>query len=317
MSNQIFKKIKVVINPGSGRGAKLPGFLARLIGVKSRKTDTSKNSDSYQNQILNSLRKFGLNPDISLSYSSREATEIARRCTREGYDLVIAAGGDGTINSIINGLSESETALGVIPLGTLNLFALQFNIPLEIPVACEMIAKGTLRTIDLGVMNGRFFSIVCGIGFDAYVISRASKALKRKLGAGAYIITGIKSLLKYRFRSIHFLLDDKPPIHTDYIVIISNGKYYSSNMFISDKASPNDGLLDVIGFQKRNSLSILRYIWELKGGNLTELPDVEYFQAQNIRLLPHGHHKIHLDGEPIGYTPALVSVAPSAIRIVC
>lgn len=306
-----FNRVKVIINPGSGKKHNI------LQLIKGKKQNSKEDHfDYYSKLITTALLHGGITAEVIQSNSSNDATEIARNCADKGYDLVIAAGGDGTINSVVNGLAGTKTALGVIPLGTINLLAMELGIPSDVESACQIIAHARIKTMDLGKVNDRYFTSLCGIGFDAYVITATHSSLKKKFGAGAFILNGIKNLTSYPFHSIRLSINHKYN-KTGYIVIVGNGKYYGASMLIAPDASSNDGLLDVVIFQKRDALSLMRYIWELHKGDLTALPDVEHFQATQISIGRHGHHKLHLDGEYYGKTPVEITIAPSALKVVC
>ena len=303
-----FTRVKVIMNPGSGKNGKK--------GKDRNKISKEGIYNQYSERILSTLHQSRIDAEVIQSSSPTDATEIARQCVKEGYDLVIAAGGDGTINSVVNGLAGSQTALGIIPLGTINLFAMELKIPSDIESACQIIGHGRIQSIDLGKVNDRYFTSLCGIGFDAYVISKTESSLKKQFGSGAYILNGIRDLLRYPFHSIRLCVDQK--IHkSGYIVIVGNGKYYGSSILIAPGASIHDGVLDVVIFQKRDALSLLRYIWELHKGDLTALPDVEHIQAKHISIEHHGHHKVHVDGEYYGKAPVEISIVPSALKVVC
>jgi YegS/Rv2252/BmrU family lipid kinase len=303
-----FTRVKVILNPGSGKN----GDKGRWRNKKSKGINCKQCSEF----ILSTLYQSRIDAEIIQSTSSTDATGIARQCAKEGYDLVIAAGGDGTINSVVNGLAGSQTALGIIPLGTINLMAMELKIPNDLESACRIIAHGRLKTIDLGKVNDRFFTSLCGIGFDAYVIGQTQSSLKKQFGSAAFIINGIKNLIRYPFHSIRLCINQKI-YKSGYIVIVGNGKYYGASVLIAPGADNHDGLLDVVIFQKKDSLSLLRYIWELHKGDLTALPDVEHIQAKHISIERHGHHKLHVDGEYYGKTPVEISVVPSALKVVC
>ncbi|HEX2959237.1 MAG TPA: YegS/Rv2252/BmrU family lipid kinase [Chitinispirillaceae bacterium] len=309
-----FSRVKVILNPGSGKSSgsqKVLNFFAGNWKYKHRKT-----SVNYAEHISNTLKQMGMEAEIIESTSSKHAEEIARGCGENGDDLVIAAGGDGTINSVVNGLAGSQTALGIIPIGTINLFALELDIPTDIDSACQIIGHARIKTIDLGKVNDRYFTSLCGIGFDADVISHTRSSMKKLLGAGAFILNGIKALFRYSFKSIQISIDQTNP-KTGYIVIIGNGKYYGPSMLIAPEVSSHDGLLDIVIFKKKDALSLLRYVWELHKGDLTALSDVEHFRGKHISIGRQGRHKLHIDGEYYGRTPVEISVVSSALKVVC
>lgn len=303
-----FNRVKVIINPVSGK--------RNDKGKGQNQKSKQGNYNQYSERILYTLHQSKIDAEIVQTSSSTAATGIARQCAKEGYDLVVAAGGDGTINSVVNGLAGSQTALGIIPLGTINLLAMELKIPGDIESACRIIGHGRMKTIDLGKVNDRFFISLCGIGFDAYVISQTHSSLKKQFGSAAFIINGIKDLIRYPFHSIKLHINQK--IHkSGYIVIVGNGRYYGASVLIAPDASTDDGLLDVVIFQKRDAVSLLRYIWELHKGDLSALADVEHIRTKHISIERHGRHKVHVDGEYYGRTPVEISIVPSALKVVC
>ena len=312
-----FSKIKVIFNPSSGKGTQLPSWVNALLGIKRRSLDMYYSIEQYERKIRYYLSELGIKAEMVRSSSAEDATRIAKKCAAEGYDCVIAVGGDGTINSIANGLACTETALAVIPLGTVNLFALQLDLPIDIRSACQLVARGRVKKIDLGKINDSYFSCLCGIGFDAFIINSADSNLKRSLGALAYIISGIRHLIRYRFHSIKISVDNQPVKRSGYMILVSNGKFYSANMIISPKARIDDGLLDVVIFKNRNVFSLARYLIGLRKGNLIDFADVEYYQGKNLSIEKHGRHFIHTDGEYFGRTPVEISVVPWALKVVC
>ncbi|MFP4014109.1 MAG: YegS/Rv2252/BmrU family lipid kinase [Chitinispirillaceae bacterium] len=312
-----FKKIRLIINPHSGAGYQMPGILRKLFGIRKRFLDVSLKGASFTGKIRQYLNEFGMYPEISETKSSDEATQTALLCSRQGYDLVIAAGGDGTINAVVNGLAGSGTALGVIPLGTVNVYAINLDIPMEIRSACQLIARGNTRRIDLGKAAGRYFTCLAGIGFDAYIVNQADKGLKKALGAAAYILIGLKNLVRYRFSPIRLRIDDQPKERRGFIVFIGNGKYYSSNMTISSNARLDDGMLDVVIMKDRHLLSFLGYVWGFYKGDITDHANVEYHLGRQVRIFRQGRHHVHIDGEPFGRSPVDFNVEPKALTVVC
>ncbi|KMQ52197.1 Transcription regulator [contains diacylglycerol kinase catalytic domain] [Chitinispirillum alkaliphilum] len=314
-----FKKVKLIANPKSGQGIKLPNFLQKAFGVRKRALDNISDPHLFLQRISQYLHEYGLTPEIEIGKSSEDASRIARDCARKKYDLVIAAGGDGTINAVINGLASSETAFGAIPLGTVNLFALQFNIPMEVRASCQVIAEGNIRTVDLGKADEHFFICLSGIGFDAFVIRNADTKLKKFLGVAAYILTGITKLPRYSFNPVKLYVETEDGIFQSkgYSVIIGNGKYYSANMLIAPQGKIDDGFFDVIIFKRKSIFSFFHYIREFRKGNLTEAANVEYYRCKKVWVLKHGRHYFHIDGEPLGRTPVNYTINPAALKVVC
>ncbi|MDO5576320.1 MAG: YegS/Rv2252/BmrU family lipid kinase [Fibrobacter sp.] len=311
-----FSKIKVILNPLSGKSKQLP-LIGKMLGIRYRSIDSFFSPHQFEKRIPECLEEFGINAELVKTTNSENATAIAAYCAKKNYDLVIAAGGDGTINSVINGLAGTKTTFAAIPTGTVNVFALQLNLPVEIRSSCELIAIGNTKMIDLGKVNERYFSSLSGIGFEAYIMNRTQENIRGKIGPVAYLLSGISNFFSYRFKKIYFTINNEPHTNYGYIIMVSNGKYYSANIILSPLASMEDGLLDIIVFKSKRPSSFLRYLYKTGNAKLLDCPDIEHFQAKKISIERHGNHYVHVDGEHYGHTPVEINVIPSALKVIC
>jgi len=310
-----YKKVMIIFNPHAGEGLHLPVFLQDLLGVKQRTMDVYENQDTYIRKITNYLESYGIRGALSLTEGPGHATELARKCVEENYDLVIAAGGDGTINEVINGLAESDVTLGIIPLGTANIFATQLDLPIELKDACRAIASGRTTRIDLGKGAGRYFSCMAGIGFDAYVLKETAQAFKKKWGALAYVVVGFSKVLSYRFRRIIIKIDDQRVRRRGYYVMIANGKYYSGRKVLAEKAKLDDGFLDVCIFRHKNLWGLFLYLLGVRRRDALKHSHMKCFQARRISVLKSGRHPVHVDAEFLCHTPVEFIVCPKALKV--
>ena len=153
----------VIFNPYVRKNAGISSFIKRIPGIPIRPIDILKSSEQYKKKIKQYLEEYGIKAEISQSASAGDALRIARQCSISGYDLVIAAGGDGTINAVINGLAGSETVFGAILSGYGKCFRNSTQSALDPRSACELIAKGRVRKIDLGKAETQYFSCLAGI----------------------------------------------------------------------------------------------------------------------------------------------------------
>jgi len=310
-----YKKARMIFNPKSGEGMQLAPFFKDILGIKRRKFEICESKYAYIDKIQEYLRKYGISADVVATQSAGHATEIAQDAVRGAYDLVIAVGGDGTINEVINGLVGSDVTLGVIPLGTANVFGIEMKLPIEIEAACQVIASGKIIKIDLGKSNDRYFACMAGIGYDAHVLREADSELKKIYGALAYLIVGLSHILTYRFRQIILKIDDQPIARRGYFVVIGNGKYYGGDMMFASKADLTDGYLDVCIFKHKNILSIFNYLFGFHKGNIDRHLDIEYFQCKRIDVLNKGRHPVHVDAEYLCRTPVTFQVCPGALKV--
>jgi diacylglycerol kinase (ATP) len=248
-----------------------------------------------------------------------EAKSLAARAVGEGYKVIVAAGGDGTINEVINGIGTSGVALGVLPLGTVNVFAQELRLPRKIEAAWAVIAGGHTRTIDLACSesNGsvRYFVQLAGVGFDARAVRTASWELKKKIGPLSYVWAGLKTLTKPHAQ-VEFSTNGSGVLGSGVAVLVGNGRFYGGRFALFPKARMDDGLLDVCVFEKCGYWDVLRYGQGILRGAHIDLGGVKYFQTDRLVCNAPATTPFELDGEDAGDAPVTFSVVPRALRVV-
>jgi len=255
-----------------------------------------------------------------------DARRLATEAVREGFELVIAAGGDGTLNEVLNGISDApegfdRVCLGFVPLGTVNVFARELGIPLSIEKAWSNLSRGREQRIDLpfaeflinGTKQRRYFAQLGGAGLDARAIELVSWSLKKKIGPLAYVLAGLKAL-----KERHPLI--KAAAHTQQapgeLVLIGNGQLYGGDYRLLPNADLRDGLLDVCVFPRVGWLTLARCSLPLLVRG--KVPDgvVRRFQAKSFTLTSESAVPFELDGEPVGHLPANFSVERERLRVI-
>ncbi len=265
-------------------------------------------------------------PEVHFTEYPGHATEIAGQLAREGHDLVVAAGGDGTVNEVLQGICganagrsdpTTHTALGVLPAGTMNVFAYETGFPshkdLEHP--WEIVSSGARRSIDLWMANDRYFLQLAGVGLDAEIVRRTSWEKKKRFGPLAYVMSAVDVL-----HSEQPLLSVKAPGRTDMdasLVLVGNGRNYGGRFPMFRNADQRDGKLDIVVLRGRvHSLhlwQILRGTW-LDGYDLAE--DVDYLQCDELDVTADRPAAIELDGElSAEFTPVSFRKAPFPLHI--
>ncbi len=236
----------------------------------------------------------------------------------EGYRVIVAAGGDGTINEVINGMGASGATLGVLPLGTVNVFAQELGIPRHVEAAWAVIENRRTRTIDLAraESNGvaRYFMQLAGVGFDARAVRAASWELKKKIGPLSYIWAGLKTLSETHPR-VEVSANGNSSVG-GVAVLVGNGRFYGGRFALFPKARMDDGLLDVCVFEKCGYLDVLRYGHGILRGAHIDLGGVKYFQAERLVCTAPSATPFELDGEDAGDAPVTFSVVPRALRVI-
>jgi len=246
----------------------------------------------------------------------RFAIKLAKDAVNK-YDLIIAAGGDGTINEVVNGMANSKATLLIIPFGSTNVLALELGIPDDPKKAVELITNGEKIKIDLGYAEtnkeSRYFSMMLDVGPFAQVVKDMSPRFKKRWGRFAYPFWMIKLLFKYKWHEIHI----KNEVESKgYFVIMANIKYYGGEYEIADRANIRDGLLDLVIINRKNTWGIIALIVSLTIGKLNKYLTKEYFQTKEAYIFSQHEMQIQLDGEAFGIAPVKVKIIPKALNVI-
>ncbi len=243
------------------------------------------------------------------------ATQLANLA---GDKLVIAAGGDGTVNEVVNGLSEGAT-LGIIPLGTANVLARELGLPLKPDEACERIVSGTPGRIDIGVATDhwgreRRFACMAGIGFDAHVVNEVTPRLKRYLKALAFPLAALKVYLQGDLPTLHIVHGDTT--YVTQFAIIANGQFYGGDFRTADAASLTTGNFEVVLVDQVSRLLRADVLTSI----LAKRPldrSMRSFAAGELRAKsPGAYVPVQLDGEVWGRLPLSFRIEPAALEVI-
>jgi YegS/Rv2252/BmrU family lipid kinase len=263
--------------------------------------------------------KTGHSVTLAPTERAGDAKLLAARAVQDGFRIIVAAGGDGTINEVVNGMGTSGATLGVLPLGTVNVFAHELRIPRRIEAAWQVIKMGELRTIDLARAEAgaatRHFVQLAGVGFDAQAVRDASWELKKKIGPLSYVWAGIKTL-GTTLPPVEVSVNGSGPRAAGAAVLVGNGRFYGGPFALFPKARMDDGLLDVCVFESCGYLDVLRYGQGILRGAHIDLGDVEYFQAERLVCTAPSATPFELDGEDAGDAPVTFSIVPRALRVI-
>lgn len=300
-----FDKIMVIMNETAGSGHHLSPFTRKLLRLPEKEKISVE--ETHQ-RIEAALKACGLNYETVWTQHAGHATGLAAQAAREGYAVVVAVGGDGTINEVVNGLANTKTRLGIIPRGTANLLATEMGISSNLEAACQTIAKGHAVKIDTASVNGRHFTIMAGIGFDAHVVSKVDSKVKGKWGALAYPLVAFRELARYPFRKIKVRTQDGIELRAFY-VFVQNGKSYASGFALTPSSKMDDGLLEVLMFPKKNIVSLIFYL-------LSRDKQKYCLEMKGVKSLEiYSKHAIQIDGDYVCKGPAMIKVAPSSLHI--
>ena len=313
-------KAILIINPKSGKTKrKMPPILKwtfkklekRVIEVSVPKTTAAE----IIKEVRKSCVKENIKLDIEFTKHPKHAMKLAKGAKNK-YDTVIVAGGDGTVNEVINGIIDSKITLAIIPFGSTNVLALELGIPFNVKEASELIAHGKRLKIDLGYAKtneeARYFSMMVGVGFDPKLIEGINPKVKKRWGNLAYLLSGIRQLLTYKWYNIHV---EHKSHSVGYFVIVSNSKDYAGEYQIADKASTTDGLLDLVVINRKSWWKIIKFISSVSSGKSNTFLRGEYYQIKEAHIYSRHKMLVQVDGELIGTAPVDVKVIPKALTL--
>jgi len=238
-----------------------------------------------------------------------------------GIDRIIAAGGDGTFNEIINGVLSSsnvkltEVPLALIPLGTTNVLAKELRVPEQIDMAVDLALSGDPRKVSLGRINGWCFASMAGIGFDAETVLGVRNNLIKKIsGKAAHVVSGFRVLGRYKPSLIKIRFDGSEL--TGYTIVIGNASNYGGYFYVTPDARITEPYLNVCVFNGKTRKDILRFIIGVIGGRHLHFEDVSYFRTSDLEITSEGKVHVQVDGDYFGILPAKVDVVKDAVSLI-
>ena len=259
------------------------------------------------------------------TYAAGAGRPLAAEAVREGFEVIVAAGGDGTLNEVINGLGDepvgfARTRLGVLPLGTVNVFAKELGLPTGFDPAWAVIERGRETMIDLpqaeftveGQPRRRYFAQLAGAGLDSRAIELVDWEHKKRIGPLAYVVAGFKALNEPKPQVI---FSSAQAGAAGQLILVGNGRYYGGRFTVFPKADLRDGLLDVAVFPKVNWEMLLRGGWGWLFDQLHAAAGVRTFQTESFTLNSAAPVPFELDGDNVGHLPATFSVRRQALRV--
>src|SRR5216683_6812880 len=243
-----------------------------------------------------------------------EAELIARRGVDEGFEKIVAAGGDGTINEVVNGLAETNATLGLLPIGTMNVFATELGLPVhDLELCRDIIRSDRTRAVDLPKANQKFFVQLAGVGLDAQVVKETSAQLKRNFRPLSYLISAAQIAARQPPRLS--IRSEDAPVKEGSFVLVGNGRLYGGPFPFFKHALIDDGLLDVVVFKQLGYLEIIKYLQNVLFSSEIRLPEVEYFQTKELRVTSEENVPVEIDGELVGRCPVQFQVHEQKLRV--
>ena len=265
------------------------------------------------------LESLGVKIDLRFTHGPGDATEIATRAARNGSSDVIVVGGDGTINEAIQGLAGTPARLAIIPRGTANVLARELGLPLNDEQALKIAAQGKSRQIYLGLAidettnASRHFVLMAGIGLDASVVRRVQPSLKKRIGKGAFWVSGLSHLADWNPRP--FTLEINGHEYTSTFAAIGNGAKYGGDLAITPNARLDQPEFEICIIQTRSRLRYLHLLSQaMRNGMPRNTAEVQFVNAASARA--YGDAAVQVDGELIGHLPMRFEIAPHSLSVI-
>ena len=284
-------------------------FIINLISGTSSKA-------GVPNLIEQTLDKEKFDYEIAITEYAGHASEIASRAKDNGVDVVVAVGGDGTVNEVARAIVHSNTALGIMPCGSGNGLARHLLLPMNLRKSIEIINQCEIHDLDYGIINGYPFFCTCGMGFDAFISLKFAEAGKR--GPLTYIENVLREGLKYEPETYTVMADDETSLHKAFLISCANASQYGNNAYIAPQASMSDGLMDVIimepfGLIDAPQISIEMFNKTLNKNN----SKIKTFRCKKLHVHRNTPGAIHYDGDPVMTGADIdVELKPKGIKIV-
>jgi diacylglycerol kinase (ATP) len=258
----------------------------------------------------------GIPGEVFLTTAAQHARTLARDAVDRGARLVIAWGGDGTVNEVASVLAFGPAALGVVPAGSGNGLARTLGVPWSPAEALRVALRGADRLIDVGELGGRLFVNVAGIGLDAEVALRFNTHARERRGLLPYLALGLQSVLRDSARDYTIRLDGEPVRRRALLVFCANGQQYGSGARMIPGARLDDGVLDLMVVGDRPRLARLWLARRVLTGSLPAAPDVLVRQVRSFEVTADGPLRFHVDGEPVLGDGTLAGrVHPGGLRV--
>ena len=265
-------------------------------------------------RLRKDVEKLARGAIICATSGAGEAEALARNAVAEGYQKIVAAGGDGTINEIVNGIAGHNVTLGLLPLGTMNVFAAELGLPANDLGGCwKIIQQNRSRRVDLPRANRKHFVQLAGVGLDAQAVKETSRAFKRNFGPLSYLISAVQ--IASRTPPV-LQIESEDAIATEgSFVLVGNGRLYGGRFPFFKQAVMNDGLLDVIVFKRLSYVDIIRYLQNVVFTPQISSPEVEYFQTKRLSVSSEESVPVEIDGELIGNCPVEFKIRAGGLRV--
>jgi len=286
--------------------------------VVIRNPTAGRRRERFFRRIIKKIERQGVDVALMETTHAGHAEQLARLAVEQGCMAVVAAGGDGTINEVINGMVTAGAAdhgvpLGIIPLGTANVLAVEMSLPSSSLGIARAITNGVAAPLALGELNGRYFVMMAGAGFDAHVVKGVNLGIKRRFGRLAYGLSILQEAFCNTKRRYRVECDGE--VYEAASVIVTNGRNYGGPFLLASRANLMTPTLELCLFEGDGALNVFRYLIALGLGRLSDLSDFSSRPAKHLRIYGENGEPLQVDGDSKGQLPAEIRAADTGLKV--
>lgn len=267
-------------------------------------------------RLIENFKAAGAAFGIHTTSGPGDAVEAARRAADDGFDVVVAVGGDGTVNEVLNGIVGTGAALAAVHGGKGNDFARTAQMPRDIDAASAVLLRGRQRSFDLGRVLDRYFINSVGVGFDAAVAHRVNQGVKPFKGVSAYIYAVFRTLFSYRPTEMEITIDGSSFTLCPALVAVGIGKCYGGGMMIVPDALPDDGFFDVCVIDWMAPAKLAYHFPKVFKGAHTRLKQTSLYRAREVHLQLGRVHPLHMEGEILMGDRMHFTLEPRGMKVI-
>lgn len=314
---RVIKRVRLIVNPISGDDQPNPMKLPDIVAA---------------------MEAEDIRADLAFTKADESPALIAQRAVEEGYDMVVVSGGDGTVSEVAKGLLHAPIPLGIVPIGTYNNIARSLNLPTDIAEACQVLAHGQIKSIDVGQANDEhYFFEAAGVGLDAALFPLGEEI---KGGRWGRMLQAAQLAMGYEPQRVSIQLDrpisearEQPATRRPFVrrrvvstrrelrfkallVVIANGPYYGTGFTVAPDAIIDDGLLTVSVFRNFSKWELIRHFWSISKGHYHYSPKIETYRVAEVRLTSKAKLPVHIDGHPLGELPVTLKAIKHALKVI-
>ncbi|MBV9968016.1 MAG: diacylglycerol kinase family lipid kinase [Alphaproteobacteria bacterium] len=287
------RQILIIVNPAAGRRRTFERRLGRFVAALERQGCSVV------------LRRAGPSPG--------EVERLAREAER-GFDAIVAAGGDGTVNAVVNGLQRSQVAVGVLPLGTANVLARELGLPRNPEQLAGLVAAGRVSPVWSGRIGNRAFAMMASAGFDSEIVAAVRPGLKRRIGWLAFVFAILVRLCRYRASALVVRADGLE--YRVAGVVAAKGRYYAGPFVVAPGAKLSEPTLELVLLRAGGRFAVLRYAIALGFGLIAHVPGITILRVREALVFGEASLPVQADGEIVGRLPVTIGVADKPLLLI-